>query len=289
MLRIGALFLLALLAYVPYSLFSYNGPSGGSSLGLSYGVAGYLLMIFAALLSVRKKFRIWRIGRAQTWMRGHLWLGLLSYPLVFFHAGFSWGHGLARLLMWIVSIVIVSGLLGAALQHYMPRMITERVPMETIYNQIHRVQEQLLGEAGDLMGSLSLEQNEYGLIVPASGPAATMTTTSTVVRLSQQSADKLREMYDETIKPYLAHRGSRAQSMADEATSKAMFAQLRTVAPDSIWTVLDDLENICQEKRDLDRQSRLQRMLQGWLLVHIPLSYLLLALVAIHAIMALRY
>ncbi|HWX54671.1 MAG TPA: hypothetical protein VN176_08790 [Verrucomicrobiae bacterium] len=288
-LRTGALFLLALLAYVPYSLFSYNGPSGGSSLGLIYGVAGYLLMIFAALLSVRKKFRIWRIGRAQTWMRGHLWLGLLSYPLIFFHAGFSWGHGLARLLMWIVSIVIVSGLLGAALQHYMPRMITERVPMETIYNQIHRVQEQLLGEADDLMGSLSPEQNEYGLIVPSSGPAATMTTTSTAVQLSQHSADKLRQMYDDTIKPYLAHRGSRGQSMADEATSKAMFAQLRTVAPDSIGTVIDDLENICQEKRDLDRQSRLQRMLQGWLLVHIPLSYLLLTLVAIHAIMALRY
>jgi hypothetical protein len=288
-LRTGVLLLLALLVYVPYSLFSSNGPSGSSVLGLIYGVSGYGLMMFAALLSLRKKFRIWRIGRAQTWMRGHLWLGLLSYPLIFFHSGFSWGHGLARLIMLILLFVIVSGLLGAALQHYMPRIMTERVPMETIYNQISRVQEQLLAEADDLMGSLSPEQNEYGLIVPASGPAATMTTTSTVVRLSQQSAEKLRDMYDQTIKPYLAHRGSHRQSMADRGTSKAMFAQLRTVAPDSIWTVLDDLENICEEKRDLDRQSRLQRVLQGWLLVHIPLSYLLLVLGAIHAIMALRY
>lgn len=288
-LRTGALLVLAVLAYVPYAVLSRNGPSGSSALGLMYGIAGYGLMIFAALLSLRKKFRIWRIGRAQTWMRGHLWLGLLSYPLIFFHAGFSWGHGLARLIMLILSIVIVSGFLGAALQHYMPRIITDRVPMETIYNQISRVQEQLLAEADDVMSSLSPEINEYGLIVPASGPIATMTTTSTVIRLSQQSAGKLREMYDQAIKPYLAHRGSYRQSMADRRVSKAMFAQLRTVTPDSIGTVIDDLENICEEKRDLDRQSRLQRALQGWLLVHIPLSYLLLALSAIHAIMALRY
>jgi len=288
-LRTGALLALAVLAYVPYAVLSRNGPPGGSALGLIYGIAGYGLMIFAALLSLRKKFSIWRIGRAQTWMRGHLWLGLLSYPLIFFHAGFSWGHGLARLIMLILSIVIVSGLLGAALQHYMPRIMTDRVPLETIYNQIGRVQEQLLAEADDLMSSLSPEKNEYGLIVPASDQAATMTTTSTVVRVSQQSAQKLSAMYHQAVRPYLAHPGSYRQSMADRRVSKAMFAQLRTVTPDSIWAVIDDLENICEEKRDLDRQSRLQRVLQGWLLAHIPLSYLLLALSAIHAIMALRY
>jgi len=245
-------------------------------------------MIFAALLSERKKFRIWRMGRAQTWMRGHLWLGLLSYPLIFFHAGFSAGHGLARLLMVILAVVVVSGVIGAAVQHYMPRMMTERVPMETIYNQIDRVQGQLLAEADGLLASLIPEKSEYGLIMP-SGPADPMTTTSTLVRLSEQSSTKLREMYDQSIRPYLAHRGSHRQSMADRQTSKAMFAQLRAVAPESLRTVIDDLENICEEKRDLDRQSRLHRVLHGWLLVHVPLAYLLLALSAVHAIMALRY
>jgi len=283
------LFLVAALAYVPYALFSRRAPSGSSALGLVYGIAGYGLMIFAALLSLRKKYRIWRIGRAQTWMRGHLWLGLLSYPLIFFHAGFSAGHGLARLLMVILSVVVVSGIIGAALQHYMPRLMTERVPMETIYNQIDRVQKQLLSEADQLLASLSPEKSEYGLIVPASGPTETMTTTSTLVRLAAATSLKLCETYDQTIRPYLAHRGSHRQTMADRHTSKAMFAQLRTVTPESVRPLIDDLENICEEKRDLDRQSRLHRVLHGWLLVHIPLAYLLLALAAVHAIMALRY
>src|SRR5262249_5160847 len=194
-LRTGALLALAVLAYVPYAVLSRNGPSGGSALGLIYGIAGYGLMIFAALLSLRKKFPIWRIGRAQTWMRGHLWLGLLSYPLILLHAAFSMGHGLSRALMWIFWFVIGSGLVGAALQHYMPEIITDRVPWETIYNQIDRVQGQLLKESEDLLSSLSEKKNEYGLLVPASRTTGAISTASTLIRLTDQSASRLREVY----------------------------------------------------------------------------------------------
>ena len=284
-----ALFLLAALVYVPYSLFSPTAPSGSSPLGLTYGVAAYGIMLFCAVLSIRKKFRIWRIGRAQTWMRGHLWLGLLSYPLILLHAGLSGGHGLARLLMVILSTVVVSGMIGAIIQHYMPHAMTERVPTETIYNQIDRVQGQLLAEADGLLASLTPQKSDYGLIVPTSGPTDTMTTATTLIRLGEQSSTKLRKQYDENIRPYLARRGSHRQSLADRHTSLVLFAQLRAVTPESFRTVIDDLENICQEKRDLDRQSRLHRLLHGWLLVHIPLSYLLLVLGAVHAIMALHY
>ena len=56
----------------------------------------------------------------------------------------------------------------------------------------------------------------------------------------------------------------------------------RTVAP--VETGSDR-----EEKRQLDRQSRLHKVLHGWLLVHIPLSYALLLLGAVHAVMALRF
>jgi hypothetical protein len=68
-----------------------------------------------------------------------------------------------------------------------------------------------------------------------------------------------------------------------------MFAQLRVLVPRDLWPKLEDLENICQEKRDLDRQRRMHNVLHGWLLVHIPASYALLLLGAAHAVYALRY
>src|SRR4051794_24695778 len=84
------LFAVGMLGYLAYSYSSQTGPSGGSAIGLTYGIAGYAMMLFAGLLGARKKVPVWRIGKAQTWMRGHLWFGLLSLPFILFHAGFVW-------------------------------------------------------------------------------------------------------------------------------------------------------------------------------------------------------
>ena len=65
-----------------------------AQLGLTYGIVGFSFMLFAGLLGLRKKFPIWRVGRAQSWMRGHLWLGFLSFPLILFHGGFHFGGAL---------------------------------------------------------------------------------------------------------------------------------------------------------------------------------------------------
>src|SRR6202043_2435951 len=92
---------------------------GGTLLGLTFGSICFAFMIFAALLGARTKVPVWRVGRAQTWMRGHLWLGLLSLPLAVFHSGFRYGHGLSAVLTTLLIVVVASGVFGAALQHYM--------------------------------------------------------------------------------------------------------------------------------------------------------------------------
>ncbi len=294
----------AAVAYVPYALLSPQGPSGGSIAGLIYGIAGYGMMVFAALLGIRKKYPIWRIGRAQTWMRGHLWLGLLSYPIILLHAAFHFGGPLTLTMMWIFTIVIVSGLVGAALQHYMPRLMTERVPLETIYDQIDRVRDQLLKEADELLASVAKSANQYGLVVPSvtgilnirelgdlrvAAATTTTTSTTTLIRVENQAITELRNIHEKTVKPYLLVRGAHGHVLADRRNSKAVFAQLRTVSPSTVHQIVDDLENICEEKRDLDRQSRMHKLMHGWLMVHVPLSLALIVLGAIHAVMALRY
>ena len=77
--------------YITYAARSPSGPSGGSAIGLTFGIIGSAFMLFAGLLAARKKVPVWRLGRAQAWLRGHLWLGLLSLPMIFFHAGFRFG------------------------------------------------------------------------------------------------------------------------------------------------------------------------------------------------------
>ena len=123
-------------AYWAISKGSPHGASGGSVFGLLFGIFGSLMMVFAALLAVRKRLPTWRVGSAQLWLRGHLWLGTLGFVLILFHAGFKWG-GLLENLLWIsFGLVVVTGFAGVLLQQVIPRLLTTRVPLETMVAQI---------------------------------------------------------------------------------------------------------------------------------------------------------
>src|SRR5262249_53911808 len=140
--------------YLPYASISPAGPRGGSAIGLLFGVAGFAFMLYAAALGARKRVATWRLGRAKAWMQGHLWLGLLSLPMILFHGGFHFGGTLTRVLMWLTIITVGSGVDGALLQNYVPRMMTDDGPLETIYDEIGNVRKALRMEADKLVESV---------------------------------------------------------------------------------------------------------------------------------------
>jgi hypothetical protein len=289
-------FSLGLVLYVLYSLKSVGGVSGGSIPGLIYGIVGFAMMIFAGLLGARKRVRIWRLGRATWWMRGHLWIGFLSFPFILFHGGFQLGNGtLSRVLMLLFLIVFVSGILGAALQHFMPKMLTERVPMETIYDQIDRVENQLVTEAGQLVAEANAivehaieqeEESEERAPVAAVGVAR---KTGVIVAPDERVSAKIKTFFEREMKPYLTAKTSKKYSLANPVVAAAAFRQLKILVPEAAWPKFDDLESICGEKRELERQRYMHKWLHGWLLFHVPASYALILLGAVHAFVALRY
>ncbi|SRR6266478_248246 len=310
------LLVISVFVYALYAFGSSQGPHGGSGIGLTFGIIGFAFMIFAALLGARKRVPTWRIGRAQGWMRGHLWLGLLALPMILFHSGFHFGGTLTRVLMWLVIITVFSGVFGAALQHYIPPMMTSDVPLETIYDEIGRVRTLLREEADraieDLCGNLGLAKSssEEGRraggftalrTIPASavslrtsaavsaGASAAVAAAAEIVLLGEEESTPLRRFYLSEMRPFLEHPKQRGQRLGDAAKSSNTFAGLRTLLPVTAHAPLGDLEDICDEARQLRRQERLHHCLHGWLLLHIPLSLALILLGAVHAVMALRY
>jgi hypothetical protein len=285
----GAILAAAVAIYVPSTLRPVPA-SGGSALGLTYGIVGFGFMTFVTLLSLRKKFPIWRIGRTTTWMRGHLWLGALSFPLILLHAGLLFGHGLTAVLMWLFLLVWASGFLGAWLQHSMPRRLLREVPMETIYDQIGRVRAQLLDEADTVVAD-ACGKLEVSIAVPTAAASSGATALATVMRPVSTGADEtgpLREFYIEEMRPFV-QAPARSHPLADPTASGARFAKLRPLVPASVDPAVRDLESICEEERQLLRQERMHRALHGWLLVHVPLSFALMALAVVHIVMALRF
>ena len=292
------------IVYVVYAMNAPEGPRGGSAMGLTFGAIGFGFMIFAALLGARKRVPVWRLGRAQAWMRGHLWLGLLSLPVILFHGGFHFGGTLTRVLMWLLIITVVSGVFGAALQHYLPKAMTSDVKLETIYDEIGNVRKLLREEADRgveaLCGSLGLSKTSGEEMQRAGGftAARAMTTSSSgaavaaaaeTVVLSEEERAPLRKFYLSEMRPFLDQPKRRGARLYNADKAHAAFSGLQTLMPGSAQTTLQDLEDICDEARQLVRQEQLHHWLHGWLLVHIPLSLALILLGAVHAVMALRY
>ncbi|HEY2121057.1 MAG TPA: hypothetical protein VGH37_17860 [Candidatus Acidoferrum sp.] len=311
-----AFFAISTLAYVLYAVSASSGPRGGSFVGLIFGSVGFAFMWFAALLGARKRVPTWRLGRAQAWMRGHLWLGLLSLPLILFHGGFHFGGTLTRVLMWLLIITVASGLFGAALQNYVPRMMTTDVPLETIYDEIGNVRKSLREEADRAMESicgpmgLSVDTAEeplraggFSALRPIAASSAPLRTSAAVsagasaavavaaerIFLNAEESAPLERFYISEMRAYLEDPKRRGQRLGDANKARCAFAGLQTLLPAAAQATLKDLEEICDESRQFVRQERLHHWLHGWLLVHIPLSLALMILGAVHAVMALRY
>jgi len=270
--------------YIPYARNSIRGPSGGSVIGLAFGIVGSAFMVFSGLLAARKKVEVWRLGRAQSWMRGHLWLGLLSLPIILFHGGFRFGGPLTAVLMVLLILVVASGLFGAALQHYLPKVMTSEVPLETIFEQIDHVRAELLAEADELIARASAP-----LKLVAAAPSGDLAATADSVLGAEEALAPLRDFYAREMRPFLEEHSGQNRPLAHAERARGIFDGLRRLLPVEAHETTNSLEEICEEERQLRRQVRLHHLLHDWLLLHIPLSFALLLLGCVHAVMALRY
>ncbi|HEU5452401.1 MAG TPA: ferric reductase-like transmembrane domain-containing protein, partial [Terriglobales bacterium] len=229
-------------------------PYGATSAGIVLGGMAFALMTFAALLGLRKRFLGLRLGRAQTWMRGHLWLGLLSFFLVLLHAGFH-ARGMLTLVLAIVAgIVAVSGVAGAALQHFMPRLITREVPLETIFEQIPHVREQLREEAQSLIAA-AFAPAKAAAAAQAGAHAANDSSAVATFEDALQ-AEALQEFCEEQVSPFLLHGGADS-ALANKTSAEYTFRQMRTLLPARFHPTLAALESLTEEARQLSRQQTL--------------------------------
>lgn len=275
-----------------------DGASGGTPEGLILGVAGYAMMLFALLLGARKRVRSLRLGRAYWWCQGHVWLGILSFPIIILHGGFKenfWGGALTQWIMWIFVAVWVSGIVGLVLQQIMPNRLLNNVPMETIYEQVDHIIAQLRTDAERIVKGL--EEKPADAQDPTyeefdATPGGDVGGTATAVapgRVSAEAQAKLANFYRAQVKPVLEDKIPPGATLARERQAVAAFATLRDTMPAALKKPVDDLAEIVEERRQLAKQKRLHHVLHAWLFVHVPLSYALMVLATVHALKALQF
>lgn len=251
-----------------------------------FGLVGSGLMMFAGLLALRKRYPTAQFGRMSLWLKGHLWLGLLGVAFIVFHSAFRLG-GAVEIALWLALLVIVaSGIFGLIMQAFVPRLMTDRVPMETIFEEIPHVCLAMRAEADAIVegvcGPLSGEQE------PASKEAKPKGRGKKPI-VAVAGSRPLLEYYLQQVRPFLEPTFRRTHRLANAADAEATFVLVLKRLPSELRPTLEQLATFCEERRQLALQVRLHYWLHGWLYLHVPFSYSLLVLGIAHAVMAISY
>lgn len=260
---------------------TFRSTVGGTRIGLLYGTIALLIFLFAAALGARKKKPLWRVGRVQLWLKAHIWLTILTIPLVGFHCGWHWGSTQTTTLLILYIIVMASGFFGIAMQQFMPSLMKERLPREVVFEQIPFIRKRIVESAEALRKDvLPPEAQEKA---DDKKPAATPPSPADI-----SSAAAILEFLDSDGLEYFRLKKGQDHRLGDQRASDDTFRLLKLNVSPTWLPKVDDLQSWCDERRRTDLQTRLQHWLHGWLLIHVPVSLLLLIVTFWHAIIAVR-
>jgi hypothetical protein len=297
-------------------------PGGGSATGLVLGTLAGAIFLFEIALALKKtslfrdKKRIrasslrtvrW-LGSAQAWMKAHIWLGLLTVPLVVLHSGGRLGGTLTTTFVIVFAVVILSGIWGLFLQNVLPRMLLEVAPAETVYSQIDEVGKQYAAEARRLVvlacgGDIQLER-QMEMAAPVAARAmperisgAARHVGPQIQRTPHPGADlpratpspAIQKALANDIAPFLNEGKSSGGHLGSRQKNAFYFDDLRLRVVPELRTLVGQLEELCERRRQLNVQRSLHFWLHNWLWLHLPLSVALLILLVAHVIFALRF
>lgn len=263
------------------------GTSGGSAVGLAFGVSAFALILFAAARGLRR----WMpggIGSSAFWSRAHVWLGLLVLPLAWFHGGFHHGSPLSSALMWLLYAIVLSGVISAILRYYLSQPTSGELSEELIDAPLEESVARLGTQAAEIMTRCEAiaKRSESAARQPtAAGGVATL---ASVVVAPPTRWQAMKELYTRSIQNYLTPTGQTG-ILSNRMRAAQVFRRCRSLISVEFHAPLAELEHLCDTCRSLRSRQRLGLWVDRLMLVHVPLSAALIVLGAVHAIGSLRY
>jgi hypothetical protein len=226
---------------------------------------GYLLLaavFFLAIYNVRKKLPFLPLGSSSAWLQWHIYVGVGTVGIFALHAGTSWPNGwLDRCLSVVYLLTVGSGIVGLYLTRTIPPQLA-RVSDEIVYEKIPAFRRQIWRQADEIV----LES------VSASG------------------ASTLADFYAARLYGFFGRpRGWRYLLRPTSAMRRKLMREmqdLRRYLSEQEAAGCERLFTLVRRKDDLDFHDARQKLLKLWLFGHIGLTYTLLSLAMLHALLA---
>ncbi len=253
-------------------------PNGGSWQGYVLGSVGALLILWLALLGVRKRSYSGRLGKLQGWASAHVYLGSALLVIATLHAAAQLGwnvHSLAYLLM---CLVIASGGYGTYAYLVQPgRMAANRAgsDRESMFNELFELGNRCrdLGDACDpevgAVVASSIERTRLGggAFVQLSARDGSKLVRRIATNGSSTASKVMPNLDQQAVVDFVAERVPRAEKRGEAANLQELLAALSLRQ-----AVL----------RQIRRDIQLDAWLKGWLWLHVPLTVGLLGALVVH-------
>ena len=97
-------------------------PAASEFFGHTLGIVGFILMLLTeTLYSIRKRSRF-AMGRMSTWLKFHIFMGLVGPFMVLLHSSWKF-NGLAGATTLLTAIIVFSGFIGRYIFTRIPRTL----------------------------------------------------------------------------------------------------------------------------------------------------------------------
>jgi hypothetical protein len=264
-LFLRAALILSLAAIVAYVFQNaHPRPSGGTALGYVLGAIGALLIVWLALLGIRKRAVSAGHYSLKAWVSAHVYLGLSLIVIATLHTGFQFGWNVHTLAYGLMLLVIASGAIGVWAYATLPRALSD--------NRGETTRKQMLAALA------ALDEQILEAAQPLSRQHAD------IVRLSLEHTDLGGGFWRRLFGRYRDCANGRALLMIVAAERGASSRE----AP-----ALVKVEELMQRKADAlalaRRQMHITAMLEAWLFVHVPATFALLAALTAHIVSVFLY
>lgn len=272
---------LALLAIIAYWINDPQEPAnGGTPLGYTLGTISALMILWFAWFGIRKRRYASTLGTVQGWLSAHVYLGIALVIMVLLHAGFQFGYNVHTLALFLMLLVVASGIYGVTVYIKYPDRLSE--------NRGGANRAELVDQLGDIdrrsrkvAEGLSLEFRE----LVTNGISRTQLGGSVWARLRGR---------DQSQVVLKGSNGSEVVANPWQAAALDWLAdqQSRTSDPVAAATI-GELSALLRNKRKLLKQltedMRLQATIEVWLYAHVPLTAGLLVALLVHIVTVFLY
>lgn len=258
----SAISMVALLAYALIDI--EPRPNGGSWYGYTLGSIGAGLIVWLALLGVRKRAMTRGAWSLKSWVSAHVYLGLSLIVIATLHAGFQFGWNVHTLAYVLMMLVIFSGIFGISAYSVLPQKMS--------HNRDETTESQMLASLR------SLDRQLHDAAQPLAHRYAELVRESLV-----------QDLFGGGLWARLSGRYPKCETRRVHALIRAETGNRPDTENDPLERVDTLLERKLAMLARVRRHLRYKALLEIWLYVHVPLTFALLAALIAHIVSVFFY